>query len=202
MTNLFHWLRIAVGALEEADARYALIGGMAVSVHTQPRATHDVDLAVAAEDDLAAQAVCGHLLRCGFRVAAELDHTKLDRMATMRLVPPGIPFSDDDEHPLLVDLVFMASGIEPEVVRDAQPMPIAPGLIAPVVPIPHLIAMKTLSASEQRLKDLADLQALVVAATDQQIADSRALAQLIMDRNVHSGRDLLAELHAHVQRWR
>jgi predicted nucleotidyltransferase len=202
MDDLFHWLGVAIGALQEAEAKFAVVGGLAVSVHVQPRTTHDVDLAIATRDDAGAEMVCAHLLRCGFRVAREFDQTRHQRMATMRFVPPGVHFSDDDDNPLLVDLIFASCGIETEVVRTAKQMRIAPGLTAPVAQLPHLIAMKTLSACERRPKDLADLQALLVAATDAQIAVAHQLVQLIVERDYHNDRDLAAELDGHVQRWR
>lgn len=44
-------LRRIVSLLDEAGATCALIGGLAVSVHLEPRFTRGVDLAVAAATD-------------------------------------------------------------------------------------------------------------------------------------------------------
>ncbi len=43
-------LRGIVKALNAAEIPYALVGGLAVSIYAQPRATEDVDLLVARED--------------------------------------------------------------------------------------------------------------------------------------------------------
>ena len=50
-------LRRIVSLLDEAGATCARIGGLAVSVHLEPRFTRDVDLAVAAATDAHAEAL-------------------------------------------------------------------------------------------------------------------------------------------------
>ena len=50
-------LRSVVADLRALDRSFALLGGFAVSAHTEPRTTKDVDLAVVVEDD--------DVVRCG-----------------------------------------------------------------------------------------------------------------------------------------
>ena len=50
MLDLYAELRRIVEALESGAIPYAIIGGVAVSIYTAPRATEDIDLLVARED--------------------------------------------------------------------------------------------------------------------------------------------------------
>ena len=65
-------LRTAIGQLSGLGKAYALVGGFAVNVRTEPRFTADVDFAVSVKDDAEAEEV---LLRCltrrGSRVILE-----------------------------------------------------------------------------------------------------------------------------------
>lgn len=60
-------------ALARASVRSALVGGLAVSVRTEPRFTRDVDLAVAVSDDREAEAVVRHLIDASYRVLAVVE---------------------------------------------------------------------------------------------------------------------------------
>lgn len=51
--------RISV-LLEQRSQTWAIVGGLAVSVRTEPRFTRDLDLAVAVSDDQAAEALVHH----------------------------------------------------------------------------------------------------------------------------------------------
>ena len=62
VTSFAEEVRTAVTALDSVDARYVLIGGLAVSVRTEPRFTRDLDFAVAVSDDAGAEALT-HALR-------------------------------------------------------------------------------------------------------------------------------------------
>lgn len=48
--DLYAELRSVVEALDRAGVAYALVGGLAVSIYTVPRATEDIDLMLARED--------------------------------------------------------------------------------------------------------------------------------------------------------
>jgi predicted nucleotidyltransferase len=70
MTSLETALRRIETDLREADASFALVGGLAISVQTEPRFTRDADLAVAVASDAEAEALIatlrglGHHLHC------------------------------------------------------------------------------------------------------------------------------------------
>ncbi len=66
--DLHEELRGIVKALNAAGIPYALAGGLAVSIYTQPRATEDMDLLLARED--LARAV-ERLESLGFRKAGK-----------------------------------------------------------------------------------------------------------------------------------
>jgi hypothetical protein len=136
MSKLIESLRRASSDLHAIGARSALIGGLAVSVRTEPRTTRDADFAVAVVDDRQAEAIVGALLRSGYRVAAGVEQVEAGRLATMRLWPPGARDSV-----AIVDLLFASSGIEPEIVDAAEPMLIIEGLLERVATVGHLIAL-------------------------------------------------------------
>ena len=109
-----------------------------------------------------------------------------------RLVAAGCP---------VVDLLFASSGIEAEVVNDAETLEILAGVRLPVATTAHLIAMKLLSRDdERRPQDLVDLRALVGRATAIDLARARESTDLIPARGCHRGRNLADELERLVPR--
>lgn len=48
--NIYDEFFLIIKRLNEADIRYAVVGGIALSFHTQPRYTKDIDLLLLAED--------------------------------------------------------------------------------------------------------------------------------------------------------
>jgi predicted nucleotidyltransferase len=81
--------RRIVADLAALGVRFALVGGFAVSVRTEPRFTQDVDLAVAVDDDAAAEALIRSLLGRGYELLAVVEHEAAHRLATARLTLPG-----------------------------------------------------------------------------------------------------------------
>jgi hypothetical protein len=63
-------LRRAVADLADLGRHFALVGGLAVSVRSEPRLTRDADLAVSVADDRDAEALVRDLQARGWRVAA------------------------------------------------------------------------------------------------------------------------------------
>ena len=137
--------------LDEAGARYALVGGHAVSAHTRPRLTVDVDLVVEARKRAAIErAAIAH----GFQVKGEKD--------VLRLVDSGhaadAPVADlllADSHPV------WAEALRTSVTGVYQ------GHGLPVATTPALVAMKFVAATspdrpqEDRLQDVSDVSRLV-----------------------------------------
>jgi hypothetical protein len=181
---------VAVAAdLRAIEARFALVGGLAVAVRSEPRLTRDVDLAVAVRSDREAEHVVHELVRRGYAVVATVEQGATGRLATARLTgstsDPGI----------VIDLLFASAGIEPEIVAAAEEIEILPKLTLPVASIGHLIAMKLLARDDrQRPTDADDLRAL---AHDASAADWRQAAdaiELIQVRGYHRDRDLASAL--------
>lgn len=104
----------------------ALVGGLAVSVWTEPRFTRDVDAAVEVEGDAEAERVVRSLLATGYRVLATIEQEATGRLAAIRLAPVG-----GEPGGVVVDLLFASSGIEAEVVASSERRQIVPGLSVP-----------------------------------------------------------------------
>jgi predicted nucleotidyltransferase len=192
MTGLEAALATLVGRLGAFGQRLALIGGLAVSARTEPRFTRDVDLAVAVPDDRAAEALVQRFVAEGYRTLALVEQEKTHRLATVRLVLPG-----HDARGIVADVLFASSGIEPEVVADAEPLRVFPTIVLPVARVGHLIALKLLSRDDaMRPQDHVDLRALFDVADDVEIERARAAVALIAARGFSRGRDLAAMLQA------
>ncbi len=184
--------------LRDIRIRFALIGGLAVSVRAEPRFTRDIDLAVAVGDDREAESIVNTLLHRGYSILASLEQTSARRLATVRLRVPGEPADG-----VVVDLLFASSGIEPEIVAQAEIVEIAPGLALPVARVPHLIALKLLARDDaHRPQDDLDLRMLLSAASDPELTDSRESIELITARGFQRDKDLPAELERACVRFR
>lgn len=170
---------------------HALVGGLAVSVRTQPRFTRDADLAVAVTSDTEAEALIRELRTRNYRVEAIVEQDAVGRLATVRLTRSNEP------HPPVLDLLFASSGIEPEVVAAAEPIELLPNLRMGVARTGHLIALKVLSRDDVgRPQDLVDLRALLSVATPVELALARDALMLIAACGYHRGRDLASEMSA------
>jgi hypothetical protein len=180
-------LRRVLGDVERAGVGCAIVGGLAVSARTEPRFTRDVDLAVAVTDDVTAEKLVRELVAAGYRAGATVEQEAVGRLAGVRLDAPG--------EGGVVDLLFAASGIEPEVVASAERLELLPGLMAPVARVGHLVALKLLARDDElRPLDAVDLAALraVADAEERRLAD--AAVGLITERGFARGRDLRAAL--------
>lgn len=184
-------LRQAARDLDATSHRWAVVGGFAVSARSEPRFTRDVDLAVAVANDHDAESLVQELGLVGYQLEAVVEQDATGRLATARL--------GSAEHGIdvIVDLLFASSGIEPEIVAQAERLEILVGLTAPVATIGHLIAVKLLARDDEtRPQDAADLRALLDVATPDDIALAREAVALITERGFHRDRDLPAALNA------
>jgi hypothetical protein len=187
--NVLTSLANAASALEKAGQSFALVGGLAVGIRSEPRFTRDADLAVAVESDAEAEAIVHGFLSSGFRVLTTLEQEVTGRLATVRLLAPG-----ESEGRFVIDLLFASSGIEPEIVAGATVEGLEPGLSLPVASAAHLVAMKVLSENDSRFQDRADLIALLADAPPEVIRTAREALDLITQRGTHRGKDLQATL--------
>ena len=191
MTSLESALQRIATDLTRSGVDFALIGGLAVSVRTEPRFTRDADFAVSVSGDTEAEALIRRLRTGGYEVTALVEQDAAGRLATVRLAVEG-----EAEGPVL-DLLFASSGIERELVARAEPIELLPGLTVKVARIEHLIALKVLSRDdERRPQDLVDLRALIRVATPVELGIARDLLGLITTRGYHRGRDLEPQLDA------
>lgn len=189
MTSLEAALRQIAADLTRAHASFALIGGLAVSVRTEPRFTRDADLAVALVSDVEAEALIRQLRAHDYHIESIVEQDAVGRLATVRLT------RSTDLQPPVVDLLFASSGIEPEVVAEAEPIELLPNLTIRVARTSHLIALKVLSRDDlRRPQDLVDLRALLRVASSAELVRARQSLALIAARGYHRGRDLMSEM--------
>jgi predicted nucleotidyltransferase len=185
MTDLAAQLDAGARLLHDAGLGFAVVGGLAVSARTEPRFTRDVDLAVAVPDDLAVEKLVLLAGQRGYRTFSLLEHDVAKRIATVRL----------QSESGILDLLFASSGIEAEIVRDAEELELLPGVRVPVARVPHLMAQKLLARDDHsRPQDIADLTRLRDVATATELEEVRALLQLIETRGFNRKRPLLEHL--------
>ena len=188
MISLEASLRHVEAHLREAGASFALVGGLAVSVRTEPRFTRDADLAVAVTSDAQAETLIATLRALGYRIDAVVEQDAVGRLATVRLER-----SIEMDAPV-IDLLFASSGIETEIVSEAEPIELLPALTMGVARVGHLIALKILSRDDvTRPQDLIDLRALLRIALPLELSRAREALALIASRGYHRGRSLSVE---------
>jgi predicted nucleotidyltransferase len=171
--------------LTENGTPFALVGGLAVSVRTEPRFTRDADLAVAADTDEDAERLVYSLKLEGYSIEALVEQEAAGRIATVRLSPSGAGG-------IVVDLLFASSGIEREIAESADRLRVLHEIEVPVATVGHLIALKVLSRDDaRRPQDLVDLRALLKIASDADVNQARSAMSLILERGYSRGRKLL-----------
>ncbi|MDQ2874348.1 MAG: nucleotidyl transferase AbiEii/AbiGii toxin family protein [Actinomycetota bacterium] len=183
MASVESALHHAVADLSAIKARWALVGGLAVSVRTIPRFTKDLDFAVAVASDAEAEEMVHRLRSRDYIPLEALEQDYVERLSGVRLARRG---SD-----VVVDLLFASSGIEDEVVARADRLEVLPRLVAPVATTAHLIALKVLAGRNQ---DLTDLGYLISAATPSDLGAARNAVALIQARGFNRGQDVIADL--------
>lgn len=190
MTSVEITLHRITADLSQVGCAFTLVGGLAVSARTEPRFTRDVDLAIAVTSDLEAEALVHRLRGAGYRIGATLEQEAVGRLATVSLEASRAP------HATVVDLLFASSGIEPEIVTEAEMLNFLPDLKVRVATTGHLIALKVLSRNDMtRPWDLADLRALLRAASGHDLERARQAISLIVARGYHRDRDLETEFN-------
>ncbi len=151
-------------ALEQAQVRYLVVGGMAVIAHGIVRLTNDLDLVLVFEEENLARGVRA-LEALGFKAKIPVtaaDFAKEDnrrRWATEKnmLVFQMALFQEDD---LPVDIFIEPPfDVEKELMR-APRFELAPDLWVPVAPIDQLIAMKQKTGRPRDLEDVERLKRL------------------------------------------
>jgi hypothetical protein len=171
--------------LAQRGCRFALVGGLAVSVRAEVRFTRDVDLVVLVADDAEAESLTYHLRSAGYSAVASIEHETQHRLSTVRLMSPS---------GVKVDLLFASSGIEPEIVGRATPIDLGSAGRVPVAGAEELLAMKVLSMTDTRLQDRIDAQRLLQFTPDLSLDRVREHLSRIKARGYAREQDLEAKL--------
>jgi hypothetical protein len=171
--------------LTRLGRRFALVGGLAVSIRGEVRFTRDIDLAVELGSDAETESLIRDLRAGGFRIAAIVEHETRGRLSTVRL---------RSRAGVKVDLLVASSGIEAEVVAAATPVAIEGAGSIPVATVEDLVALKVLSMSPSRPQDRIDARSLLVAAPDLDLARVRTQLSRIRDRGFDRKEDLDGKL--------
>lgn len=186
MTAVVDSLVRAANALEP-HCSFALVGGLAVSIRSEPRLTRDSDFAVSVQSDAEAEALIRSLVSSGYVATALVEQEATGRLATARL------HANDDDR--IVDLLFASSGIEPEVVIGATNEPVSGSVSLPVASVGHLIALKLLARDDRRRpQDADDLRALADVASTADWSVAADSVRLIDERGYARGRNLVTSL--------
>ncbi len=165
--------------------RLALVGGLAVSVRTEPRFTRDIDFSVAVSNDAEAEAMIYSAQQLGYLVETTLEQAGTKQLSTVRLRRGKEP---------IVDLLFAASGIEAEIAHAATVLEVL-GHPVPVAAIGHLIPMKLLSRdAKTRPRDDDDLLGLARGADATEWARAAEAVELIETRGFARKRNLKSAL--------
>jgi hypothetical protein len=134
-------------ALNEAHVRYLVVGGYAVSVHAEPRATKDLDIFVAA-DLQNSEAVYVALAKFGAPIEGLTAQDFTDPEGLFRMGTP----------PVMVDIMPRISGIEFEDAWQRRvSIPIDDNLMASFISRDDLLVAKLAAG---RAQDLIDAEAL------------------------------------------
>lgn len=193
MTVLESILRRASSDLKEIGAPFALVGGIAVGIHSQPRTTQDADFTVAVGSDHSAEQIVHKLVQRNYQILETLERKPDGYLSTVRLLPP------EHKNDAMVDLLFASSGIENEITQAAQDVTVL-GMTLKVARKEHLLVMKLLSQDlHLRPTDITDIYALIDCTDEKELDEARHLTKLITKRGYHRRRDLPGDLERFVK---
>jgi hypothetical protein len=146
--------RDLLGALQDAEARFLVIGAHAMAVHGVPRATGDLDVWVRPDRENAAR-VWRALLSFGAPVEG-LDASQKDLQTPGTVIQIGLP-------PRRIDILTSATGLEFDASWDNRTMHRVQQMNLPFLGREDLIRNKRATG---RTRDLADLE-ILEAGTDE-----------------------------------
>ena len=175
----------AAAELRRRGQRFALVGGLAISVRGEVRATRDVDLAVAVADDSELEKLVADLAKAGYRPVATVEQEARRRLAVVRLESPT---------GFRVDLLAASCGIEPEIVAAATPVQFEGAGAVPVAIAEDLLAMKLLAARTGRARDWDDALGLLQVNPRLDLALVRQRIAQIAARGFARNEDLPSKL--------
>ena len=140
-------LKELLSALNAHSVRYVVVGGHALAVHAQPRATKDLDIFIDRRPDNA-RAVFAALAAFG----APLENTKPEDFENPNsILRLGVP-------PVCVDILQNIDGIDFDSVWQASSEHTVDGFRARYISAEHLIVNKLASGRPQDLADVAAIR--------------------------------------------
>ncbi len=184
-TKLEQALAAAAADVAAEGKRFALVGGLAVSVRAEVRFTRDIDLAVAVDDDTEAESLVFALKSRGYATLASVEQEDQSRLATIRLRSP---------QSVKIDLLFASSGIEQETVTRATIVSLPAVGALPIARAEELLSLKVLSMTEERLQDRIDARNLIRVNVGLDLDCVRDNLRLIAERGYARRQDLPAKL--------
>lgn len=184
----------------ELDRRripWALVGGLAVSLRAEPRTTRDVDVMVMMADS-DADALILSLRRQGYKetpggVKVNRDTHELKLVSLKKRVESSMEGATPT-----VDILFSMTGIEHEVVTQAERLDLST-FSPPVASVAHLLALKVLAG---RRRDLGDIYQLLTVAEKRDLHLARQALELISRRGFDEGKDIRIHFEEYLQRFR
>jgi hypothetical protein len=150
MLSIYQEFETVIAKLEQEQIPYALCGGLAVGLHTEPRATKDIDILLLAKD---VESVKKTLLSCGFKFFSTPMHfadSQIELHKLTKIEPGGKDY-------LHLDLLVIKSPPWEKVWQNRQRLLYKDQPIW-VVSREWLIWMKMLRGSPQDLVDIENLK--------------------------------------------
>lgn len=164
--------------LSSAEAPWALVGGLAAAVRGQPEMRGEVQAVVAIPEFDRRKTL--------LRFLRSRNYSERSSGAGESLIAHLIsPCREDRE--ITVDLLFVASGIESEIVAGAGRLEVVPGAFVPVARTGHLLAM---SLATGRAGDRYAAQVLAEFAEREDFNLCRSTLDLVRERGTHVRWDL------------
>jgi hypothetical protein len=140
-------LKDLLSALDAHSVRYVVVGGYAIAVHAQPRATKDLDIFIDRRADNA-KAVYAALAAYGAPLGDTAPEDFEKPNSVLRL---GVP-------PICVDILPSIDGIDFDSVWQASSEHTVDGFRARYISAEHLIQNKLASGRPQDLADVAAIR--------------------------------------------
>lgn len=150
MLDLYDELKKVITALDEQGIPYAVCGGLAVSIHVEPRATEDLDLLVLVQDLDRCQSAVEPLGFKKYESPMALAQGVVTLQRLLKLEPAG------EDH-VTLDLLLVGSPVLESVWRTRQNFEWESRKIW-IVSREGLIELKRLRGSSQDLVDIEKLQ--------------------------------------------
>lgn len=174
MTPLERDLVTCVGLLESKSVPYMVVGGLAVAVWGEPRATLDIDITVWVPEDRIPEVVGWFAAGYALPVSEPVEFVRRTRVLPLRTPEGG-----------RVDLIFGMLPLEEEAIRRARTLPVAGREIRFITP-EDLILQKIVSNRDRDQLDVTRVAERSRARLDRGYLDPRvkALSESLEDPEI------------------